>query len=403
MTNTQALKIKPFSLSSSAFLEDPYPIYDQMRSTNPILKMSAFKYPGVYVTGYEESVAILKNPKFQNRTPLPQASKKYEALKNVQDNMLLFKNQQDHKQLRMLMSKGFTTSAMEEYRPYIEKTVDDLIDQVKNNKKMDIVTDLAFQLASQIIAKILGVPEEDRYQFREWTLTLIPTIDFTRSRTVLANGNDTTKRLMEYFKQLIKQRKQHLQHDFISILIEEGQQGDTLTDEELLAACILLVIAGHETTVNLISNSMLSLLNNREQLTLLRENPTLIESAVEEFLRFESPTQLTARVATETIELNGTIIQQGEQVYILLGAANRDPRQFKNPNQLDITRNPNPHLAFGAGSHFCIGSTLARMEAQIAIQTLLGRFNLLQLATSQLQWRELAGFRALKELPISFS
>lgn len=402
MTNNQAVETRTFSLSSPEFLSDPYPIYDKLRSMNPVYQMNNFKYPGWYITGFEEAVAILKNPSFQNRIPLPQASKKYEQLKNIQDNMLLFKNQLDHKRLRMLIGKEFTPSKIEGYRPFIEKTAHELIEQVQNEKRMDIVTEFAFPLASQIIARILGIPEEDRYLFREWTIDLIPTIDFTRSRTVLKKGNDTIERLMVYFKELIKQRKQNVQQDFISMLIEEEQQGNNLTDEELLAACILLVIAGHETTVNLISNSILALSNNPEQLKLLKENPSFIEKAVEEFLRYDSPTQMTARVATETIEINENTIQQGDQVYILLGAANRDPKQFVNPHVLDITRNPNPHIAFGSGTHFCLGSMLARIEAQIAIHTLLQQLDFFQLASSDIKWRELAGFRSLKELEITF-
>lgn len=409
MTNDELIqerevqKPTPFSLSSPEFLRNPYPIYDKLRSKNPIYRGNLLKYPGWFVTGYEEAAAILRDITFKNRIPLPQASNKYEHLKKIQNDMMLFKNQHDHKRLRLLVSKVFSPSVVEDYRPYIEETVNDLLHKVQNKKRMDIIHDFAFPLASLIIAKILGVPAEDRHQFKEWAVNIVPTIDFTRSRKTLDNGNDTTKMLLIYFKELIKKRKQTPQNDLISMLIQEEQLGDKLTDEELLATCILLVIAGHETTVNLISNSILSLLNDPYQLRMLKENPFLIEKAVEEFLRYESPTQMTARIASEDTEKFGITIKKGEQVYILLGAANRDPNKFINPNVLDITRNPNPHLAFGYGIHFCLGASLARLEAQIAIQTLLERMDNLQLATSDLQWRNLIGFRSLKELPITFS
>ncbi|MFK2825990.1 cytochrome P450 [Bacillus sp. B190/17] len=396
------LKTFPISLSSSEFLSNPYPIYDQLRSHCPMYKGSLFKYRGWYVTGYEEAAKILKNTKFKNRIPLPQTTKKYEHLKNIQNDMMLFKNQDDHKRLRMLISKAFTPNVVEGYRPYIEETVNDLLDRVQARKRMDIIADFAFPLASLIIAKILGVPEEERQQFREWSVSLIQTIDFTRSKRTLTNGNDITKILLVYFKELIQKRKQLLQDDLISRLIIEEQQGEVLTDEELLATCILLVIAGHETTVNLISNSVLSLLNYPKQLMMLKEKPILIERAVEEFLRYDSPTQLTARVASEEIEMNEVTIKKGEQVYILLGAANRDPKKFDHPNVLDITRNPNPHLAFGSGIHFCLGASLARLEAQIAIGTLVQRMDHLQMAAPEPQWRKLIGFRSLKELPVTF-
>ncbi|MGG3641316.1 cytochrome P450 [Bacillus gobiensis] len=403
MTNDLNQKLEaPFSLSSHEFLTNPYLIYDKLRSKHPIFKEHSFKYPGWYVTGYEEAVAVLKDTRFKNRIPLTQTSKKYEHLKSIQNDMMLFKNQHDHKRLRMMVSKVFTPNVVERYRPFIEETVNDLLNQVQNKKSMDVVSDFAFPLASLIIAKILGVPAEERYQFREWTVSLIQTIDFTRSRKTLANGNHTTKMLIVYFKQLINKRKHIPQNDLISMLILEEEQGGKLTDEELLATCILLVIAGHETTVNLISNSVLALLNHPEQLMKLKENPSIIKMAVEEFLRYESPTQMTARIASEDTEMNGITIKKSEQVYILLGAANRDPKKFIDPNVLDITRNPNPHLAFGYGIHFCLGSSLARLEAQIAIVTLLQRMDNLQLVTPDLHWRNLMGFRSLQELQITF-
>jgi len=401
--NEQEMITRSFSLTSPEFLRNPYPYYDKLRSINPIYWGNSIKYPGWYVTGYEEAVAILKDTRFQNRIPLPQTSKKYEHLKNIQNDMMLFKNEPDHKRLRMLVSNVFTPSVIEAYRPYIEETVNELLNEVETKKGMDVVSDYAFPLASLIIAKILGVPAEERNQFREWAVTLIQTIDFTRTRRGLANGNDTIRKLLVYFRELIIKRKHNPQDDLISMLIKEGQQGEKLTEKELLSTCILLVIAGHETTVNLISNSVLSLINHPEQLVELKQRPSLIERAVEEFLRYESPTQMTARLASEDIEFNGTTIKKGEQVYILLGAANRDPKKFFHANVLDITRNPNPHIAFGYGIHFCLGSSLARLEAQIAIQTLLQRLSNLQIATPDLQWRKLTAFRSLEKLPITFT
>ncbi|MGO4889290.1 cytochrome P450 [Anaerobacillus sp. MEB173] len=397
------IKATTFSLTSPQFLHNPYPFYDQLRTTNPITRLTLLKYSGWYVTGYDEAVAILKDTRFKSRIPLPERSKKYQDLKKVQNNMLLFKNPPDHMRFRLLVSKGFTPQTVGKYRPYIEETVHELLDAVQKHKKMDVVADFAFPLASLIIAKVLGVPAQDRYQFREWTISLIQTIDITRTRKNLANGNETTVRLLDYFKVLIENRKKHPQDDLISTLIKEEQQGDKLSDDEILSTCILLVIAGHETTVNLISNSMLALLHHPEQLMVLKDNPDYVQTAVEEFLRYESPTQMTARVASEDIEINKTMIKKGEQVYILLGAANRDPNKFTKPNQLNITRNPNPHLAFGYGNHFCLGSALARLEAEIAIRILLQRIPNIELRTSDVQWRKLIGFRSLKELLITFN
>ncbi|SDI00390.1 cytochrome P450 [Alteribacillus bidgolensis] len=388
---------QPFSLTSAAFFENPYPFYDHLRSIGPLYKGSLLKNRGWYVTGYEEALAILKDTRFQNRIPLPQTTKKYEFLKNIQNNMMVYKNQPDHKRLRFLVSKAFTPKMAEKYRPCIVETANDLLNGVQN--KMDVVSDFAFPLASLVIAKILGVPAEDRYLFREWSIILLQTIDFTRSRKELHKGNDKIIKLIDYFRVLIKKRKQNPRNDLISMLIKEE---DKVSEEELLSTCILLLIAGHETTVNLISNSIFALINHPDQFRKLKENPSLTERAVEEFLRFESPTQMIARYASEDIEINKNIIEKGEQVYILLGAVNRDPQKFIAPNRLDITRKSNYHLAFGHGVHFCLGASLARMEAQMAIHTLMHRITDLQLDAAELQWRNLMGFRSLEKLPITF-
>jgi pimeloyl-[acyl-carrier protein] synthase len=392
----------PPSLFSTEFFQNPYPFYEELRSIHPICWGNLVKNPGWYITGYEEAMTILKDTRFQNRIPLPQTAKKYECLKNIQHDMMLFKNQPDHKRLRLMVSNVFTPRMVEALRPSIHDIVNDLLDQFQHKKSMDVVSDFAFPLTSLIIAKIIGVPQEERYQFRKWSADLIQTIDFTRSRKTLDNGNEMTIILRDYFKGLIKKRKNSPEEDLISLLIKAEQQGDRLTDEEVIATCILLVIAGHETTVNLISNSILTLMKHPQQLMELKEKPFLIEGAVEEVLRFESPTQMTARFASEDITINQTTIKKGDQVYILLGAANRDPNKFKDPHLFDIMRDPNPHLAFGYGSHFCLGAPLARLEAQIAINSLLAWKDKLQLTDPDLKWRKLIGFRSLSELHITF-
>ncbi|MCQ9148515.1 MULTISPECIES: cytochrome P450 [Bacillus] len=382
--------------ADSDFWNDPYPFYEKLRAIDPVYKGTVLKHPGWYVTGYKEAAAILKDTRFKNRVPFPEASTKYQNLSHIQHDMLLFKNQSDHKRMRMLIGKEFTAKTAESLRPCIKETVHDLLDQIQNKKNADLVSEFAFPLASLIIAEILGVPKEERYQFRQWTADVIQAIDLTRSRKMLVRASDTAGRLTAYFRDLIHERKAHPQEDLISRFIMREQ----LSKDEVLATCILLVIAGHETTVNLMSNGVFTLLKHPEQLSALRENPSLIETAVEECLRYDSPAQLTARTASEDCEINGKIIKKGEQVYILLGAANRDPSIFDQPHKMDIQRKPNPHLAFGKNAHFCIGSLLARIEAQIAILTLFERMPKLRLAAHRLEYRKLIGFRSLKELPV---
>lgn len=392
MTTKQSI-----SLTSAEFIDNPYPFYDEMRSMRPLYKLDSFPYPGWYVTGYEEAKKVLLDTRFKNRIPLPLTSKKYERLKEIQNHMMLFKNELGHRRLRGLASAAFVPSKLKHIRYYIEETAHDLLNQAGQKNKMDVVSDYAFPLASLVIAKMIGVPVEERQLFREWSASLIRTIDFTRTRHILASGDETIGVLLDYFQRLINKKKRAPKDDLISMFVKQDSQ---LSEKELLATCILLMIAGHETTVNLISNTVLVLLNHPVQYKALQENPALIETAIEEVLRYESPTQMTARVASEDISMGESIVQKGDHVYVLLGAANRDPEKFTKADVFDMTRQPNPHLAFGHGVHFCIGASLARMEAQIAIQILLQRMPGLQLADSKPRWRKLIGFRSLSELPV---
>ena len=392
MTTKQSI-----SLTSAEFIDNPYPFYDEMRSMRPLYKLDSFPYPGWYVTGYEEAKKVLLDTRFKNRIPLPLTSKKYERLKEIQNHMMLFKNELGHRRLRGLASAAFVPSKLKHIRYYIEETAHDLLNQAGQKNKMDVVSDYAFPLASLVIAKMIGVPVEERQLFREWSASLIRTIDFTRTRHILASGDETIGVLLDYFQRLINKKKRAPKDDLISMFVKQDSQ---LSEKELLATCILLMIAGHETTVNLISNTVLVLLNHPVQYKALQENPALIETAIEEVLRYESPTQMTARVASEDISMGESIVQKGDHVYVLLGAANRDPEKFAKADVFDMTRQPNPHLAFGHGVHFCIGASLARMEAQIAIQILLQRMPGLQLADSKPRWRKLIGFRSLSELPV---
>ncbi|WP_096199564.1 cytochrome P450 [Bacillus sp. FJAT-45350] len=393
---SQKTKLRP-----SDFVQDPYTFYSEIRSINRIYKGNLLRYPGWYVTGYDEASLILKDVRFQNRVPLPETTKKYERLKSVQDKMMLYKNPPDHNRLREFVRESFTPKAMEQLAYQVDNIAYNLFQDVKNQKRMNIIADFAFPLASLVIANMLGVPEKDKEFFRKWALLLIQTIDFTRSSKSLEIGNDTIGEMVTYFNELIEKKKLNPQDDLITLLTEE-KDGEKLTNDEILSTCILLVIAGHETTVNLVSNSVYCLLTNPNQYQKLKENPILLDTAIEEFLRYESPTQMIARIASEDVTINQIEIKKGEQVYVLLGAANRDPKKFDNPNTLDITRTLNPHLSFGSGIHFCLGSTLAKMEAQAAIRTIIENTKNIKFESNEVEWRELMSFRALQELPIIF-
>lgn len=387
---------------SPPFLENPYPFYHELRATSPVHWVSSVQPEGWFITGYKEVAAILKDARFEKRMRIPQISQAYEPLVQIQKNMMLFQNPPDHTRLRTLTNKALSPFVTRSLQPYIEETAQELLAQVKETGKMDLISDFAFPLPVLVIAKLLGVPAEDRTQFREWASVMVRTIDLSRTATTLSAGGEMAYKLIDYFHCLFTQRRKHPQDDVISALLAAREQEDKMNEEELVATCILLLVAGHETTVNLVGNGMLALLRHPDQLHKLREAPTLISTAVEEFLRYESPTQMTVRFAAEDVEIGDVLIRKDEQMYIVLGAANRDPSVFPKPDQLDITRNPNPHLAFGAGIHFCLGALLARMEARIAINTLLHQLPYLHLESVTPQWRDLVGFRGLQSLPISF-
>ncbi|HLR69516.1 MAG TPA: cytochrome P450 [Virgibacillus sp.] len=387
-----------FPLNTHQFINNPYPTYSHIQSIHPVYWNAKRKYRGWFITGYNEAKTALKDSRLENRIPLPVMTKKYQHLRKLLTNMLLYKNQMDHIRIRKIVSKAFSPRRISYYQPYIKNTVHELLeDCTKQRKKtIDIISDFAFPLTSLVIAKLLGIPEKERHHFRKWAIQLVKTIDLSRSKVDIQKGEYLIERLMKYFQHLIHEKTNNPDHDLISLLIKDEQ----LTEEELIATCILLVIAGHETTVNLICNSVYSLLKHPDQLLKLQENPNLIDTAIEEFLRYESPTQLTARIASEDMELGGKSIKSGEHIYILLGAANRDPNTFYIPDTLDITRKPNPHLSFGHGAHFCIGASLARMEAKIALLALIQQKPNIKLQSDNIQWRRLIGFRALAKLPV---
>jgi len=283
--------------------------------------------------------------------------------------------------------------------------VDGLLDRVRDGRRMDLIADLAFPLPVIVISEMLGVPAADRDRFRQWSLDVARSLDAIAlpvGPEVIERGNVARRALADYFRGLIAERRQRPQADLLTGLIAAEEQGDTLSQPELLATCVLLLVAGHETTVNLIGNGMLALLRHPAELRKLSAEPALLPSAVEELLRWDSPVQRTGRIAATDVELGGTLIPKGALVSAVLGAANRDPAHFPEPDRLDLARPDNRHLAFGWGIHFCLGAPLARVEGQIAIGALARRLPGLALATDRPEWRESSALRGLRALPVTF-
>lgn len=314
---------------------------------------------------------------------------------------MLVRDEPDHTRLRALVHKAFTPRLVENLRSRIETLTEQFLDRVAGNGRMDVIRDYALPLPSTIIAEMLGVPPSDRDRFLRWSTAVIDLR--MRGGVTFLKGVPSAFAFIRYIRDLIKLRRER--PDLISALVAAEEQGDKLSEDELVGMIFLLLVAGYETTVNLIGNGTLALLDNPAEMEILRTQPSQMESAVEELLRYDSPLDLaTERFARCDIEIAGVTIPRGAIVFAALASANRDRQQFERPDELDLGRDPNHHLAFGKGIHYCLGAPLARLEGQIAFTTLLRRFAELRLAVPRdaLRWRTSLSLRALQALPIEF-
>lgn len=396
------------NLASPQFKADPFRFYARLRATAPVHRVTLpGKRSAWLVTRYEDVVAILKDDRLA-KDPLNALSDDQRAkqpwlpgfLKPLSRNMLDLDGA-DHARLRALVHKAFTPRLIEQLRGRIQTLADDLLSAVPDKSRLDLIRDYALPLPITIISDLLGVPQADRQQFGRWSRRIVAV---TASPLDLPLVLPAIWQFMRFVRRLCAIRRADPQDDLLSALLHAEEAGDTLSEDELLAMVVLILIAGHETTVNLIGNGTLALLEDPEQLALLRGNPALSKSAVEELLRFTSPVELaTERYAREPITIAGTTIPRGEQVLAVLASANRDERQFAQPGLLDLTRQPNRHLAFGQGSHYCLGAPLARLEGQIAFNTLLRRAPNLRLTVppDALRWRRGMFLRGLERLPLA--
>ena len=393
-----------FNPMDPAFVEDPYPTYHVLRSEDPVHHSPL----GFWVlTRYADVIASLRDPRLIKEPIAAFVAARFgmAAPPPGLGLSMLDRDPPDHTRLRGLVSKAFTPKALESLRPRIQQIVDGLLDQAERRGEMDIIEEFAYPIPVIVICEMLGVPVKDHERFKQWGLDIARGLDaimLPPDSEVARRSVSGRKALAEYFRELIKERRAAPREDMLSALIAAEEAGDKLSEEELLASCILLLVAGHETTVNLIGNGTLALLKHPEQLRRLREDPGLIVTAVEELLRYDGPVQRTARIPSEDLVIGGKTIPKGEMVMPFLGAANRDPAQFPNPDRLDITRIDNRHIAFGMGIHFCLGAPLARMEGQIAINTLLRRLPKLALASQKPEHRQSLTLRGLVSLPVGF-
>jgi cytochrome P450 len=398
------------NIVGAEFKANPFPLLADLRATEPTFRThlpDKTKTPVWLLTRYEDVFSLFKDERFpKNRrsalTPeqirrLPWVPPMFRPLER---NMLDL-DQPDHTRLRALVHKAFTPSLVEQMRKRVQTLADELLDGVAHGNEMDLINDYALPLPMTIITEILGVPTKDRHKFHNWSKAVVS----LSSPNVTVRVIPSVWMFIRYLRRFFKVRRADPQDDLASALIQAEEAGDKLSEDELLAMVFLLLIAGHETTVNLIASGTLALLEHPDQMEKLRGEPALIKSAVEELLRYTSPVFMsTERYAREDVTLHGVTIPRGEMTFGVIGSANRDEKVFENPNTLDITRELNKHLSFGQGIHFCLGAPLARMEAQIAINTLLRRMPDLRLKNSpdSLRWRPSMILRGLDSLPILF-
>ena len=388
-----------FDPRSPDFRRNHYPYYDQLRQAAPIFFWEAW---GVYfLTRHTDCSELLREERLGHGI-MGEPPAEQSALFAMQSNWLLFKNPPDHTRLRGLVHKAFSPRMVEQLRGTVQSITDQLLDRVQDKGEMDLVGALAYPLPVTVIATMLGIPEGDRDTFHHWSDALGRSLDLTDDPTVYQRATLAAAEFTDYLRELAARRRAEPANDLLSALVAVEEAGEHLSEAELYATCSLLLVAGHETTINLIGNGALALLQNPEQWRLLQEEPTLIKNAVEEFLRYDSPVQATSRVVLEDFDYQGTSFHRGQQVTFMLGGANRDPAAFDEPNRLDVIRKRNPHLALGSGIHYCLGAPLARMEGQIAFETLLRRMPNLQLTNETPILRDNYLLRGLEKLPTRF-
>ena len=363
------------------FLVNPYPDLAKLRSAGkPIWHEETNMF---LAANYDDANAVLRNKSLGRIFKAKEPDSEWSTFNWLHADSILDSEPPKHTRLRSLVSKAFNKNIIESQRDIINKIVDDLIVQIKEkNGNWDLIADFAEPLPVKVIVAMLGFPEADEHLLRPWSQAIVKMYEVNPSAEAQANAKKAAGEFAAYVQKLADERKVQPGNDLITDLVRVEEQGEKLNAQELIATCVLLLNAGHEASVNGFGNGVVALLERPDQLELLRKNPDqLAATAVEEFLRFDAPLHLFERTATADTEVGGVAIKQGEKIAALLGSANRDEKHFANADQMDITRDPNPHIGFGAGIHFCLGGPLARLEMGIALPKLIKAFPKMQIAS----------------------
>ena len=387
-------------------LANPYPLYDRLREEDPV-HWDPYLHAWV-ATRYADVVTILH--KFiAQRMPTPEqftalGLSQLNPIAQVVVRQMIFMDPPSHTRLRALCAPAFTPARVEELRAHIQDITNDLLDALIPRGRMDLIADFANLLPATVTAEMMGVPVADRDLLKQWSFDFSEVLgNFQHNPERTAVTLKAVQEMTSYYRDQMCEQRRNPRAGVVEALMNAEIDGDRLSEDEIIANSIITMTGGQETTTNLIGNGMLSLLQHPDQLDLLRSDPSLIPSAVEEMLRYESPIQHTGRLAPHDLELGGKRIRKRQAVLAVIGAANHDPERFPHPDRLDVTRTDNRHLAFGWASHFCFGAPLARMEGQIAFSAILRRTRNLSLDTDRLVWRQNLAFRGLESLPIRFT
>jgi cytochrome P450 len=387
---------------SPSFREDPYPYYERFRGPTPLLRVGETIW---FALGHADVTTMLRHPNLS--TDESHAATEAERVEEDpnRSRSLLFMDPPDHTRLRSLVARAFTPRRIDELRATTQAIATELVDAMAaKTGPVDLVQAFAYPLPVRVICALLGVPPEDEALFTSWSRGVARSVDPSVLRTpaIEATIEEARASLRAYLGDLLAARRRTPGDDLVSALAAVDADGDRISSREVVALVQLLLVAGHETTVNLIGNGTLALLRNPEQLALLRRSPELVGPAVDEFLRFDGPVQITQRIVTQDMTVVGCPVKRGDEIMLVLGAANRDPAAFPEPHKLDVTRDARRHVGFGGGIHHCLGAALARMEGQIAFATLLDRFPRLELAGTP-ERRPTFTLRGLETLPVAFA
>ena len=412
-STTDSASARPvFDPFDPLWASDPFPLYADLRQRAPIHRNDL----GFWVVArHEDCLAILRDRRASSdslniavdrmpqgfRTPMAEDDPMVAAMLEMRP--FLFRDPPDHTRLRGLVSKAFTPKVVESLRARTQQVVDELLDAAMEAGTVDLLEEFAYPLPVRIICDLLGVPLEDQDRFKVWSNALARGLDpdFLLTPEIIEARSQGVLQFAQYFFELLADRRSHPGEDLLSRLVQAEDGGTVLSEAEMLSTCILLLVAGHETTVNLIAGGALALLRNPDQFDRFRNEPALTRSGVEEMLRYVSPVQLTGRALTEDCTFGDVEFEAGDFAMLLIASANRDPDQFDDPERFDITRTPNNHLGFGFGVHHCLGAPLARMEAQVALTALVNRAPHLALATDEVRYKTNVVLRGMEALPVA--